>query len=379
MKGKIEGFDGLRGIAAIAVVLTHLRSFKILGDSGLVPIINGEAGVQLFFVLSGFLITMLLIKENDGFDRVSLKNFYMRRAFRIFPVFYFSMAFVTLITIFIYPVANGKSLFFAYSYLYNFIPRVWKSPQLGHTWSLAVEEHFYLVWPFIFCLFYQNKRKFLQIITFCFIILSFFLNIWLINVENLNNTFNIERWSFISGSNILIGCLNALLICGKEKNKLAIKFFESKRFLLVGAIMLGNTLYLNIGNHPITCYLRGLGFGVLVAWIFLNQKSKLVQILELRPIRFCGTISYGIYIYQGFFLSTGPYRAPGQPWPPSPKVGVILLCFIAPISYYLFERPLLQLGNKFRRAPGDDQKVSGIEVKHSLPVPAGNASIGGNP
>ncbi len=356
---KIQGFDGLRGVAAIAVVLTHLHAFKFFEKASFLPMIDGSAGVQLFFVLSGFLITMLLIREHDKFDCISLKFFYIRRFFRIFPLYLLFMFLVTLICIFVYPVANGKGLLFGYTYLYNFIPKAWYSGQLGHTWSLAVEEHFYLLWPFAFSIFYRKSHKTLLNISLWFVVLSFVANILLINNEWFNSNFFINRWSFISGANILLGCFVALILCGKKSNGRIINILKTNASLMVGVFLWSNTIYLNIGCIPPGYYLRGIGFSLIVAWMFLNQKSKLVNFFEIRPLKFCGLISYGIYIYQGFFLSTGPYRAPGQTWPPSPNIGLILLFFVAPLSYFLFEKPLLKIGTKFRQTVEQDTQPDG--------------------
>ena len=89
--------------------------------------------------------------------------------------------------------------------------------------------------------------------------------------------------------------------------------------------------------------------GILSAifWIYINQNSKLVSLLEFRPIKYVGTVSYGIYLWQGFFLSTGPNRYIGQEWPLDPTTGVILLCITVPFSYHLVEKKFLTLKEKY--------------------------------
>ena len=106
-------------------------------------------------------------------------------------------------------VTNLKSIAFAALYSYNFIPKAWYSGILGHTWSLAVEEHFYIIWPFIFVCFAYKLKK-LILLTLSLILISFALAITLTNIEWLNNNFFLQRWSFIAGANIALGALLAL-------------------------------------------------------------------------------------------------------------------------------------------------------------------------
>jgi peptidoglycan/LPS O-acetylase OafA/YrhL len=93
--------------------------------------------------------------------------------------------------------------------------------------------------------------------------------------------------------------------------------------------------------------LRALGIALMIGSIYLNQRALLVGILELRPLSYLGKISYGIYMWQGFFLATGPSREAGQTWPPNPLVGLAMLCVVAPLSYHFFENPFLRLKQRF--------------------------------
>src|SRR5262245_22242535 len=141
-RSHIPALDGFRAIAVLLVIFYHFGFEKVPGGSG----------VTMFFVLSGFLITWLLLKEHEKNGKISLKGFYRRRILRIFPAFYaywLGLVFLLLIT--------GKSILWPHAiasfvYLTNYYNAILGDPNTGfsHTWSLAIEEQFYLLWPFFF-------------------------------------------------------------------------------------------------------------------------------------------------------------------------------------------------------------------------------------
>jgi peptidoglycan/LPS O-acetylase OafA/YrhL len=146
-----------------------------------------------------------------------------------------------------------------------------------------------------------------------------------------------------------MGALVALLLNCKWSNIKTDKIFGSKISILVALLFIFNEPITAENNYYISQYIRGVGFAVLIGWIVLNQKSKLTYALEISPLNYLGKISYGIYMYQGFFLATGPYRAANQTWPPDQSLGVILLIIIAPLSYHFFEKPMINLKHKLQR------------------------------
>ncbi|MHA1567171.1 MAG: acyltransferase family protein, partial [Alphaproteobacteria bacterium] len=143
--------------------MTHLYVDKWLIAHGYltkswIVAINGDAGVAAFFVLSGFLITYLLVGEQEQSRAIDIRQFFIRRALRIVPVYTLFLVAATLLAVSLRTSINGTSLLYAALYLYNFIPRADYSSIMGHTWSLAVEWHFYLVWPFVFYWLRRNTR-----------------------------------------------------------------------------------------------------------------------------------------------------------------------------------------------------------------------------
>ena|GEM_PF-3494927 len=110
------------------------------------------------------------------------------------------------------------------------------------------------------------------------------------------------------------------------------------------------------GDQRIAKYCRIAGVLSAILWVYINQNSKTVAVLEFAPIKYIGTVSYGIYLWQGFYLSTGPSRIDGQEWPLEPVFGLILLCITVPLSYHLFEKKFLDLKDRFRTHQVDIEK-----------------------
>jgi peptidoglycan/LPS O-acetylase OafA/YrhL len=148
-EGMIPGLDGLRAVAVIMVMLFHQHILEF-----------GWAGVQLFFVLSGFLITAVLYRQKGAHLGPYIQRFYWRRFLRIFPVYYAYLALLSLlIAVRLVPKDVSSHLPYAFAYLYDFVYAqgvLTPSKTISHFWSLSVEEQFYLVWPFV--IFFCTKR-----------------------------------------------------------------------------------------------------------------------------------------------------------------------------------------------------------------------------
>ncbi|MCV2883283.1 acyltransferase [Aestuariibacter sp. AA17] len=348
---KIKGLDGLRAIAVISVVLTHLHIFKnLLNDGwisfGMFEMVKGTTGVQLFFVLSGFLITMLLCKEWQINQRISYKDFFVRRALRIFPLYFLLLVLLTLLFIAAGNQQALGSMTWAWLYAYNFVPRNEYVNLVGHTWSLAVEEHFYLVWPLFFSLLYGVKRRFLPIFVVGFIAASYLSANYLMHYTSVNQAYFVDRWTWVAGSNIAWGCLLALLMYSDAPSRFN-QFIGSYTGLVIGILLFANSIVIPENLSLESSYIRGAGIAMLVGWIVLSQSSMLTRCLEFQPLAYIGKVSYGVYIYQGLLLSTTPERGEGQLWPPHPVVGILLLMVIVPLSYHFFEKPIMRWKKKF--------------------------------
>jgi peptidoglycan/LPS O-acetylase OafA/YrhL len=356
MSSTIKGLDGIRGLSALSVVLTHLHAFVLLENLGILskritPMINGTAGVQAFFILSGFLITSLLIAEIRKTNTVSLKNFFMRRALRIFPLYYLFLIISTVIYALDNRVTSPNSLMFAYAYIYNFVPKSVYTSFLGHTWSLAVEEHFYLLWPFLFLCLYQARKSTVLFLLIACIPGSLVVHLAFLASKSFSGFF-VERWSFIAGYSIVSGCILAIVLNSPETFSRARTFLGQRSALMLGAaIYCFPAALLDISwtfDNILSHYFRCFGLLCLIGWVALNQESLVVYNLERKPLQYLGKISYGIYMYQGLFLATGPFRHEGHLWPPTVFIGILALIIVVPISYHFFEQPFINLKRKFQ-------------------------------
>src|ERR1700730_15754520 len=150
-RSHIPALDGLRAVAVFLVIIAHFGFAQV----------PGAHGVMIFFVLSGFLITWLLLKESERYGKISLAGFYKRRTLRIFPAFY--VYWLILITLL---VATGKAVLWPHAwsalfYASNYYTAIHGDPNNGfsHTWSLAIEEQFYLLWPLVFLMLRNNLKR----------------------------------------------------------------------------------------------------------------------------------------------------------------------------------------------------------------------------
>jgi peptidoglycan/LPS O-acetylase OafA/YrhL len=355
---RILGFDGIRGLSAIMVVFAHLSVWKFLADHGLLkpaiaPMLNGAAGVQAFFILSGFLITTLLITEIETTGTISLKHFFIRRSLRIFPLYILFLAIVTLIYCIDPKVTTKASLLYAYGYMYNFVPKSLYTSFLGHTWSLAVEEHFYLLWPFIFALFFKKHRTPLLIVITLYLLSTPVLHAYLMSI-GLSKNYFIARWTFIASYNIAIGCLLAMLMLSGSAQATIQRYLSGRASLIVSGLLYvfpATVHSLSVSFDDIfSGYIRCIGITCAIGWLYNNQNSLAARCLEYPPLKYLGTVSYGIYMYQGLFLATGPGRHAGHLWPPTSQLtGLFLLIIVTPLSYHLFEKRFIRLKHTYNK------------------------------
>jgi peptidoglycan/LPS O-acetylase OafA/YrhL len=351
---RIKGLDGVRAMAAASVVVTHLWFWKTLQDEGiispgLVASLSGGAAVQAFFVLSGLIITHLIFKEADLRGSFSWRDFMIRRALRILPLYYLIVFAVIAIDLFVPNGIRTESQPFALTMTYNFIPKMYYSSVEGHLWSIAVEEQFYLLYPLLLMWCAFSARTTVRMLLLA-IAVMLPVSILVTGSEWLDTRFFPGRWTFVAGINLAFGCLAALALRALERHPaVASRVRRALPAILAGGVCLwlNEALFGLIGRAGDV--LRGAGFALLYLWISQKQDSLLVRGLEWGPLRGLGTISYGIYMYQGLLLGTSPERFAEQAWPLSPELGVLLLIIIAPLSWFFFEKPILRRKTSFQR------------------------------
>lgn len=329
----IPSLDGLRAIAVFAVILGHIETpiIRFLPHS----FRNAYQGVSVFFVLSGFLITHLLLKEIDHTGRVDLKKFYFRRTMRIFPPFYVFIGVVAVLGGLHIVHVTGAALAAAATYTWNYVrggPEVWA---LGHCWSLCLEEQFYLLWPASMAFFSKrtNFRIALGVILLSPFsrVLTYFL--WPSMRDHMNMMLHTHL------DIIMFGCLLSLMLnlkVGEALMQRALQWWAPVAALVFLMAIDTPAILRFRGMYEMTVgySLRGLAIAVIVLFSVFRHSSPLGKFLNLKVVRHLGLISYSIYLWQQLF--TGPYT---RFFP----LNLLAIVAVAEVSYWVVERPTLAL------------------------------------
>lgn len=342
--------DGLRALAVAAVVWSHWLPSYCYGVQ------LGQYGVHLFFVISGFLITGILLdaREFDGNHRgLTLRQFYIRRALRIFPVFYATIAICCLLDL--HPYRDTWLWHASYlSNIYFFIRGEWHGP-ISHLWSLAVEEQFYLLWPFL--IIFAPRRTLLPLIGAAILLAPLFRS----GVSSLYPSSSM-------GSLLMPGCLDSLG-AGAFISWLARS--PACRNLNLSALILASIGILAYGLIVIfDCFdnLRITSYALACAGLVLASatgfRGLIGRILDNRIMRYFGRISYGIYIFHLLALPILQfllYKIPGYrifekigieaDLYNHPMITAAMLAFItttmAACSWAFFESPICSIKRHF--------------------------------
>jgi peptidoglycan/LPS O-acetylase OafA/YrhL len=336
----LPGLDGLRGVSIIIVILSHFFVHTRYAKS-----ITGSIGVWTFFVISGFLITTLLIKEKITTGNISLKKFYIRRLFRIIPVAYLFIVVLLVINYFQH-LGIGKMPFIAAAlFLKNLPVHIFSSWYLGHFWSLSVEEQFYLTFPFILV---YSFRNYLKVIIGLIIIIPIieYLGLNNIGVFYTNRIVHVIAFVIINllGNSvcILLGSLTSVLLF---KKIIVIKDTFLTRYLglilfVLAILLCTETSPIFISNAEILLFPILIG---LVIVFNLNPNGIFTKILGNKVLVYLGILSYSLYIWQQLFDNSQAWIIHSN----SALLHAIVLFIVANASYYLYERSFLKLKNRF--------------------------------
>lgn len=356
-----KNLNGLRFIAAFSVLIAHTELLKSLhglpniNDLAFYTNTNGHVGVILFFVLSGFLITYLLLQEEQKNGKISLKHFYVRRMLRIWPL-YFLMILVSALVYFL----SNNSIFGAQGWwgYFTIFPNVSKAfgyyyDGVVHLWSIGVEEQFYLIWPFLLLLTIKFKRMRLYLLIGIFVFVSLLPHIiWYLQTHyNLFSTSSFEFWDrFIKMfkiNSMALGGISGWLIFKGIK----VKFFNSRLIRLIifflPFAMWYSGIHFKLFNDEIYTILFAL-----ILFLFASYDNTIN--LEQKWLNSLGRISYGIYVYH-WLIILGMFEIIH-----SLKIhniiysniiiyigGILMTLIISYISFYYFERRFLNLKSKF--------------------------------
>jgi peptidoglycan/LPS O-acetylase OafA/YrhL len=343
---RISSFDGLRALAIILVYFGHakhtIESKNQLWNILSIFIANSGLGVRLFFVLSGYLITMLMIKEINKTGHLKLKRFYVRRILRIFPSFYSFLAVVFILNLVVDWNITVQQFAAAASFTWNY-KGIWHDGSiagnwfLGHFWTLSLEEQFYLLWPFLIVFFGIKKVRLISLST---ILLLPFLRVLIYFLFPSQRGY-LGMMLHTAIDSIMVGCYMAIVTQNPAYCQYIHKFKESLIvILLIWPLIISPILDFYIRGYSISIGLTidALILGFMIAWLHNNPLSYINQFLSNIVLVYIGKLSYSLYLWQQLFLTPLNTTVSGIfPY----NIGFSFL--VALISYYLIEKPFLRL------------------------------------
>lgn len=389
--------NGIRFLAALVVIIHHVEMAKYwfglpnIYRNSFVGGVFGELGIILFFVLSGFLITYLLLEEHRRTGTISVRNFYIRRILRIWPVYYLVVIFSLLILPnfhwfdipgFSEHIDEGF-LVKCLTYL-SFLPNVGYTlyehiPYATQTWSVGVEEQFYLLWPLLM-LYAINRKKVMQALVGT---IAFYLLVKTATVVNYVGNPGVRSaeklwlfWDHFSIDCMAMGGIGAWLLFYRKEKTLKIlfnKYLQAALYIILAVI--------TVKGLMLPWYSKEL-FAIIFMVLILNlaaNKNTLIS-FEFRPLNYLGKISYGLYMYHNFVLTVilKFIMAYGLLDVGSITGGIIyqlvsiaLTIALSALSYEYFEKWFLGIKTRFARVQsGDEVFVPPSAPAPEIPVPA---------
>ncbi|MFL5730923.1 MAG: acyltransferase family protein [Cytophagaceae bacterium] len=349
------GLNGLRAICAIAVVVSHIT--LELEDYNLSPFIFSSPqdktpygldlagyGVDIFFVISGFLITYLLQAEKEV-QPIDIRKFYLRRILRIWPLYYLYLITSVIAIVYFGLELNVKSLVLYLFYAAN-VPYILRTmlPFLAHYWSLGVEEQFYLFWPW----FNKKIRTNILPVILIMILVLFGTKVWL--HFTYPESFFTKAMKITRFHTMLIGAAGAILY--KQNNKLFLKIVDNKvaqclAWLIILLVTINKFHIASIVDNEIIC---GVALVIIIGQI--NIKNRILN-LEIKALDFLGRISYGIYVFHPLLIFLFSKILRLLEIQPLYKYFIVYFTvltatiLVAYISYNYFEKYFLNLKRRF--------------------------------
>jgi peptidoglycan/LPS O-acetylase OafA/YrhL len=320
---RIPSLDGLRAVSIATVVVGHVgraHHFPAIWSA------FGNTGVRIFFVISGYLITRILLGEHVRTGAIDLREFYIRRAYRIFPA-----AFVFLIVAVVvdWHQMTWYHVAAAFFYLANYD---YSQPWIfGHLWSLSVEEQFYILWPSVLKRWYQHRHGILLgVIAFAPVLHAV--------LYRLKVPAGGDSLFPVIADNLATGCLLAMLAPRIPRISGYLALAMTAAIILVPYYP-ANT----VPRTMLMLFLLRPLFQFSIAGVVLHVIQVPYRFLNWPPVEWLGRISYSLYLWQ-------------EPFCPNPNIrpvyAILLALVAASLSYYCVERPLLKFREKRRREPG---------------------------
>jgi peptidoglycan/LPS O-acetylase OafA/YrhL len=351
--GRIPGLDGLRGIAILLVVIGHgSYALSVIPGTVLTFFGNGHLGVNIFFVLSGFLIFSLSAREFQKTGAFNWKLFYLRRVLRIFPCFYFFVAVLLLLNCLGVVDLTWQMILGAGTFSINYL-HLWYHWGhgtdyfvIGHYWSLALEEQFYLTWPLLMLLF--ARRKLIPVLAVIMLLAP------LIRVACYHWTPNsrgqIDMMFHTGFDSIAAGVLLGELLL-RPNFKAWLEKIAGNRLILAAAIIFPLFISPVLNEHfrgayslPVGKSLELVCICIVITAAVSFPETLLFRFLNWQPLVFVGVLSYSLYVWNNLFLNSGGH------WLVN-RFPFNFLCAggMALASHYLVEKPFLKLKDRLHK------------------------------
>ena len=345
--GRVQSLDGLRGATVIIVLVSHMEVIVPIPTLAVVP--GGTVSLDSFFVLSGFLITSLMLREQLRTDRIDSKGFYRRRAVRLLPPLLAVLVFQAIVAL-----SSGISYHEEWTSLSSvaFYYSNWKlafnsnalggniAPGLQHLWSLALEEQFYLIWPLVTILFLTIRTKLRTVV----IVLTTLIVAIAIHRAMMYNGPNSWYADFVRtdtrADGILLGCLLAHLWMRYKEPVRGVKIaaWISAIFLLI-CLPTVNTMAPFLFDGGISAI--DLACAVIILAL-LHGEWKGGKFFSFKPFIILGTVSYALYLWHLPIYFGIRYHAGGWPTPVRISVAVFATFFFTALSWFFIEKPALE-------------------------------------
>ena len=377
----LPSIDSLRALAVLAVIIYHV-------DVNYLP--GGFLGVDLFFVLSGYLISSLIIKEYRKTGSLNLYNFYIRRARRLLPAVYFMITVGLVVMVLFNEVLLRKShldAIFGYIYSSNwwyifhkldYFDSFGAQSPFKHLWSLAIEEQFYMIFPLLFLLVngkkkskdgtYKLNKNFLYVVL-GLILVSLIAHILLFDINNISRIyFGTDTRAF----SLLVGVVGAILY-PMERLHAKVTLQQNMVYSVVSLVSIATLITVMIYTSEYNTLLYRGGFllvailGLIVIISSGKQHTLMSRLLSFKPVVFIGKISYSLYLWHfPVLVLTTPVSEIGNPNIFFVILRIVLTFAVAIVSYVFVETPIRKLGfknyinvifKKLKKRPGKSRKV----------------------
>jgi peptidoglycan/LPS O-acetylase OafA/YrhL len=339
--GHIPTLDGWRAVAILLVLLFHLKEFIAKGPLAIVAE-YGRWGVPIFFGISGFLICTRLADEIDS-GQLSLKRFYIRRAFRILPPYFSYLGFLAVLAGAGLVVVRNEEWLSCLFFYRNYLPRGLGGWYTGHFWSLAIEEHFYILMPALLVVFGPRRARGV-FLALCFAVAAWRIGDTRYHIldQRILHSVTYQRTDRQFDA-LLWGCVIALLW---REERWRIIF---KRWLTTPALIVLVLAFVQLIVWPRGYSRAGtsLIIPLLLVGTIEHPRAFVSRILETRLMAWIGRLSYSLYIWQQFFLVL-PVES-RLSWASAlqvPPLNVVLAFAAAICSYHFIERPMIRVGQR---------------------------------